>query len=50
MNWHTKAHRLQAQHPHKPWSEICAMLARRPRRRRVTPQQAARRLEQLRLW
>lgn len=30
-----KLARLQSQFPHKPYSELCAMLARRPRRRKV---------------
>lgn len=31
-----KLARLQAENPGKPYSELCAMLARRPRRKVVT--------------
>lgn len=31
-----KLARLQAQHPHKPYSELCSMLARRPRKKKPT--------------
>lgn len=31
----TKLARLQAQFPYKPYSDLCSMLAKRPRKRKI---------------
>lgn len=38
MNWRIKAHRLQARFPWKSWSEICAEIGSRRKRKPTPPQ------------
>ncbi len=52
-NWHVEAERLKARFPYKPWSEICSLVAKRPRK--AKPKQPSvsaftSRMEQMKLF
>jgi hypothetical protein len=39
LNWHQKAARVAAMHPHWPWEKVCAEVGRRKPRKIVAPKQ-----------
>ncbi len=49
-SWHVQAARMAARQPWRQWSDICAELGRKPRKKRVPVASVVRRLEQLKLW